>query len=482
MQVASFAYHATSLLVYTDSVELTEKCAIFGIYSSEPDASRLVYYGLWALQHRGQESSGIVSTNGKVIFCHKGIGLVAHVYDEKDLKKLKGHIAIGHNRYSTFGKDGVDHSQPVCLHQNTIALAHNGNLPNVTKLKNFLKNKGVPTNGLNDSEMMHKAIEYWFVKGKTIEEAIKLSYNMFTGAFSILIMTKDKLIAVRDEFGIRPLVLGKINGSHVFASETCALDAIGALFVRDVKPGEMVVIDKNGPKTYQLAKSKPNLDIFEFIYFARPDSILLGQSVYEVRKRLGIELAHEVKIKADVVIPVPDSSIPSAIGFSQSSKIPLEMALTKNRYIHRTFIKPAQNQRTTGVKMKLNLIKELIEGKVVILIDDSIVRGTTSKMLVELVKKANPKEVHLLISSPPVKYPDFYGINTPNQNELIASKLSHSELTKYIRADSLHYLSYIGMIKAIRIDEKNLCTSCFTGIYPIDIGNKIKKIKFSLQK
>ncbi len=459
-------------------MEINEKCGIFGIYSSEPDAARLVYYGLWALQHRGQEASGIASTNGRQIFSHKGKGLVAHVYDENDLKKLKGNIAIGHNRYSTFGKNDVDHAQPVCLNQNTIALAHNGNLPTVTKLQKFLKSNGIPTNGLNDSQMMHKAIEYWFVKGKSIEEAIKLNFSLFKGAFSLLVMTKNKLVAVRDEFGIRPLAFGKINGSFVFASETCALDAIGATFIREVMPGEMVVIDKNGPKSYQLASDKQNLDIFEYIYFARPDSNLLGKSVYEVRKRFGIELAKEVKLRGDIVVPVPDSAIPAAIGFSNASKIPLEMALTKNRYIHRTFITPAKNQRSTGVKMKLNLIKEVIKGKRVILIDDSIVRGTTSKMLIELVKKAQPKEIHLLVSSPPVKYPDFYGIDTPNQKDLIAANMSLPKLTKYIGANSLHYLSYNGMLKAIGIPEKNLCTSCFTGKYPISIGNKIKKIKF----
>ncbi len=463
-------------------MELREKCAVFGIYSSEADASRLVYYGLWALQHRGQESSGIVSSNNKKLFSHKGIGLVAHVYAESDLKKLKGHIAIGHNRYATFGKNDIDHSQPFCLHHSTVALAHNGNLPNVAKLQKFLKSKGISTIGLNDSEMMHKAIEYWCALGKSVEDAIKLNFELFTGAFSLLVMTKNKLVAVRDGYGIRPLSLGKINGSYIIASETCAIDAIGGTFVRDINPGEMLVIDKNGLKSYQLAKANQKLDVFEYIYFARPDSILMGQSVYEVRKRLGEELAKEVKIKADMVIPVPDSSIPSAIGFSQSSGIPLEMALTKNRYIHRTFITPAKNQRSTGVKMKLNLIKEVVKGKKVIIIDDSIVRGTTSKMLIELIKKANPKEIHLLSASPPVLYPDFYGINTPKQDELIASKMSLSKLTKFIGANSLHYLSYKGMVNAIGIDENKLCTSCFTGIYPIDIGTKAKKIKFSLQK
>jgi amidophosphoribosyltransferase len=457
-------------------VNLKEKCGIFGIYSNEPDVARLVYYGLWALQHRGQENSGIASSNGRKIFCHKGKGLVAHVYDENDLKKLKGNIAIGHNRYSTFGKSDIDHSQPVYDNQNTLALAHNGNLPQVHLLKKFLKTKGISTHDLNDSELMYKAIEYYLVKGKSAIDAVKLSFPLFTGAFSLLVMTKNELIAVRDEFGIRPLCLGRINGSFIFASETCALDAVGATFVRDIEPAEMIVINKNGLTSYKLAEGKEKLDIFEFIYFARPDSVLMGKSIYQVRKNLGIELAREVKIKADMIIPIPDSAIPSAIGFSSISKIPVEQVLVKNRYIHRTFIKPAQKQRATGVKMKLNLIKEAVKGKRVILIDDSIVRGTTSKMLVDLVRSAEPKEVHMLVSSPPVKYPDFYGIDTPNQKDLIAANMSLGELTKYIGVDSLHYLSFKGLIKAIGIEENKLCTSCFTGNYPIDIGSKIKKI------
>ncbi|HTK03703.1 MAG TPA: amidophosphoribosyltransferase [Alphaproteobacteria bacterium] len=457
-------------------MNLKEKCGIFGIYSNEPDVARLVYYGLWALQHRGQENSGIASSNGRKIFCHKGKGLVAHVYDENDLKKLKGNIAIGHNRYSTFGKSDIDHSQPVYDNQNTLALAHNGNLPQVHLLKKFLKTKGISTHDLNDSELMYKAIEYYLVKGKSAIDAVKLSFPLFTGAFSLLVMTKNELIAVRDEFGIRPLCLGRINGSFIFASETCALDAVGATFVRDIEPAEMIVINKNGLTSYKLAEGKEKLDIFEFIYFARPDSVLMGKSIYQVRKNLGIELAREVKIKADMIIPIPDSAIPSAIGFSSISKIPVEQVLVKNRYIHRTFIKPAQKQRATGVKMKLNLIKEAVKGKRVILIDDSIVRGTTSKMLVDLVRSAEPKEVHMLVSSPPVKYPDFYGIDTPNQKDLIAANMSLGELTKYIGVDSLHYLSFKGLIKAIGIEENKLCTSCFTGNYPIDIGSKIKKI------
>jgi amidophosphoribosyltransferase len=459
-------------------MELNEKCGVIGIYSQDPDVSRLAYYGLWALQHRGQENSGIASSNGKKIFCHKGRGLVAHVYDEADVAKLKGHIAIGHNRYSTFGKSDIDHSQPVYHHQNTLALAHNGNLPQVTKLRRFLAKQGISTTGLNDSELMHKTVEYWLVRGKSIEEAVKLSFPLFTGAFSLLLMTKRELVAVRDRCGIRPLSLGRINGSFIFVSETCALDAIGATFVRDVEPGEMIVINKNGLQSYQLAEGQPHLDVFEYIYFARHDSQLMGQSVYEVRKRLGEQLAQQTGLKADIVVPVPDSAIPCAIGYAHAAGIPFEEALTKNRYIHRTFIRPAQKQRSSGVKMKLNVIKSVIENKRVILIDDSIVRGTTSKMLIELVRKANPKELHLVISSPPVKFPDFYGIDTPDQKELIAATMSLSKMTEYIGADSLHYLNYKRMLKAIGVPEEKLCTSCFNGRYPLEIGTKMKEIRY----
>lgn len=425
-------------------MKLSEKCGVFGIYGTQNDVARLVYYGLWSLQHRGQESSGIASTNGREIFCRKGQGLVAHVYRESDFKKLKGKIAIGHNRYSTFGKKEVDHSQPVFNEHSTIALVHNGNLPTVNKLKKFLKDKGISIKDRNDSELMHMAIQYWLVRKHSLKEAVEKSFPMFTGAFSLLVMSKNELVAVRDEFGIRPLCLGKINGSHVFASESCALDTIGAKFGRDVNPGEMVIVNSEGVHSYQLAKSKPQIDVFEFIYFARPDSIINGKNIYEVRKNLGRELAKESKIDADIVFPVPDSGIPSAVGYSEATGIGYEEALVKNRYIHRTFISPSQKQRTSGVSLKLNLVKSVVENKKVVVIDDSIVRGTTSKKLIELIRTGNPREVHMLVTSPPVKYPDFYGINTPKQEELIVANMSVEELRKYIGADSLHFLSLRG--------------------------------------
>ncbi len=427
---------------------------------------------MWTLQHRGQENSGIVSSNGKRLFCHKGQGLVSHVYSEGDIKKLKGYIAIGHNRYSTFGKANIDHSQPVHQPLGHLALAHNGNLPTVSALKKHLKNLGIQTAGLNDSEMMYKAIEHKVVSGAKLADAVESCTDLFTGAYCLLIMSKNKLIAVRDRYGIRPLSIGKINGSYVVASETCAIKGVGATFIRDIEPGEMVIIDSNGITSKKLYEAQLNLDVFELIYFARPDSVMFGKSIYEIRKNLGKELANEFTPKIDVIIPVPDSAMPAAIGYSEQAQIPLDQALVKNRYIHRTFIKPSTKQRQTSVKMKLNIIPEMVVGKRVGIIDDSIVRGTTSKHLVDLVKECNPKEIHMLIPSPPVKYPDFYGIDTPNQSDLIAANMSLEEMTKYIGVYSLTFLSLKGMLKAIGIDEKYLCTSCFTGNYPIEIGKQ----------
>lgn len=457
-----------------------EKCAIFGVFGKGLEASRLTYFGLYALQHRGQESSGISASDGKEIKTHKAMGLVDQVYKDSDLDKLKGYLAIGHNRYSTSKGSFIEHTQPFTGDDNIVALGHNGNLPKTEKLIEFLHKNNIKTDGLSDSRLMHLAISIFMHQGKSLEDAIKKSFPLFTGAFCILVMTKDKIAAVRDPFGIRPLSIGKLNGGYVFSSETCALDTINATYIRDVKPGEMVVISNSGLKSYKLAKANQKLDIFEFVYFSRPDSILLGKRLYEVRKNLGRELAKEIKIKADVVIPVPDSSIPAAIGFSKESGIPFEFGLIKNRYIGRTFIMPDQKLRDRGVQMKLNPIEEIIKNKKVIIIDDSIVRGTTMKKLVRLIRDNGAKEVHVLSSCPPVKYPDFYGIDTPFQKDLIAAQMSISEIKKFIGADSLYYLSYKGLIKATGLKENLFCTSCFTGKYPIDIGDHAKQINFDI--
>lgn len=457
--------------------ELKHKCGIFGVYGKRIDVARLTYFGLYALQHRGQESSGIAVSDGKKIKSKKGNGLVAQTYTEAILKKLKGHIAIGHNRYSTSGGTRDAHAQPVVGENDIIALAHNGNLPVTKPLTQFLTANKVNIKGLNDSELMQKVIKFHMTRGMNVENAIKESWPLFTGAFCLLVMTKDKMIAVRDRFGIRPLSLGKLNGGFVISSETCAINTVSGKVVRDIKPGEMLVINSKGMKSHRLAKPNLKLDIFEFVYFARPDSILMGKSVHQVRKNLGRELAREFKGHADVVIPVPESSIPAAIGFSQESGIPFDFGLVKNRYIGRTFILPEQRLREHAVQMKLNPIGDAVKNKKVIVIDDSIVRGTTLKKLVNLLRTSGARKIHLLISCPPVAYPDFYGIDTPSQKELIASHKTIAQIKKHIGADTLHYLSYSRLIKATELPEDVFCTSCFTGNYPIDIGKNAQKIK-----
>ncbi len=463
--------------------ELKEKCGIFGVFGKGFEAARLVHPGLWALQHRGQESSGIASSDGKQIYLHKGMGLVARVFEEKDLQKLKGFLAIGHNRYSTSGDSVYRHAQPILEETKKnkfIALAHNGNLPSKKMLEEFLSANKVSIKGFNDSEMMAKAIATYMKKGLSISDAIKKVYPLFTGVFCLLVMDEKNIVAVRDSFGIRPLCIGKLNGGYVIASETCALDIIGAKFLREVKPGEMVMINGQGLSSIQIEKGQERLDIFEYVYFARPDSFLLGKSVNEVRQNCGAELARENKIKADVVIPVPDSAIPAAIGYSEQSGIPFNMGLIKNRYIHRTFISPEEHTRGKTVQLKLNPMKHILDGKRVIIIEDSIVRGTTSKQIIKMVRNAGATEVHLLIASPPVRFPDFYGINTPDQKDLIAAGKNIKQIEKELGVDSLQYLSYPGLLKAVGLPEDSLCTSCFTGNYPVDIGEKRLEISYDI--
>lgn len=456
---------------------LTEKCAVFGIYGPHDEAARVTYYGLWALQHRGQESSGIASSDGKNIYRHASNGLVANVYREEDLDKLPGNVAIGHNRYATSGDARENYNQPIINLDKSFAFAHNGNLPDTTSLVDFLQKNGVKTSHLNDSHMMAVAIDIFIAKGQPLEQAIKSAYPLFQGVFSAVAMDKDKLIAFRDHCGVRPLSIGKMGDAYVVSSETCAFETIGAKYVRDVLPGEMVIIDKNGIKSEQIVPSNLKLDIFEFVYFARPDSVLLGQRVNSVRQRFGAEIAKEYSVEADVVIPVPDSSIPAAIGYAEATGTPFDMGLVKNRYIHRTFIQPTAAMRKRDVKMKLNPVNESIAGKRVVLVDDSIVRGTTMRQVVHMIREAGAKEIHVVISCPPVKYPDFYGINTPDQDDLISARLNVDEICKYIEADSLYFLSYSGMIRATNLSESVFSTSCFNGVYPIDIGNAASKVK-----
>ncbi|OGG73674.1 hypothetical protein A3A40_03360 [Candidatus Kaiserbacteria bacterium RIFCSPLOWO2_01_FULL_54_20] len=484
---------------------LGEKCAVFGVYGKGLDVARLSFFGLFALQHRGQESSGIATASGESIMLHKGMGLVSQVFNDQLIESLKGHIAVGHNRYSTTGGTHVKHAQPMIAagsqsltkiayedahpslndsvslsspaQDGAIALAHNGNLPTTDALAEFLRSKDVDTTEFSDSRMIVEAIAARMRDGLSLEASIKDVYPLLTGAFSLLIMSRDSLVAVRDRCGIRPLALATLNGGHVVASETCAFAPIGAEFVREIGAGEMVVIDEKGVRSEQIVKPDPKLDIFEFIYFARPDSTLLGKLIYEVRRNFGIQLAKEYPVKADIVIPVPETAIASAIGYAHALGIPFEMGLTKNRYIHRTFITPEQHVREQGVRAKLTALPEILRGKRVVVFDDSIVRGTTSRQIVKMLFEAGAKEVHFLVASPPVKFPDFYGIDTPKQSDLIAATKSVDEIEKYLGATSLRYLSYDGMIAATGLSADQFSTSCFNGVYPIDIGARAKEVQ-----
>ena len=484
---------------------LGEKCAVFGVYGKGLDVARLSFFGLFALQHRGQESSGIATASGESIMLHKGMGLVSQVFNDQLIESLKGHIAVGHNRYSTTGGTHVKHAQPMIAagsqsltkiayedahpslndsvslsspaQDGAIALAHNGNLPTTDALAEFLRSKDVDTTEFSDSRMIVEAIAARMRDGLSLEASIKDVYPLLTGAFSLLIMSRDSLVAVRDRCGIRPLALATLNGGHVVASETCAFAPIGAEFVREIGAGEMVVIDEKGVRSEQIVKPDPKLDIFEFIYFARPDSTLLGKLIYEVRRNFGIQLAKEYPVKADIVIPVPETAIASAIGYAHALGIPFEMGLTKNRYIHRTFITPEQHVREQGVRAKLTALPEILRGKRVVVFDDSIVRCTTSRQIVKMLFEAGAKEVHFLVASPPVKFPDFYGIDTPKQSDLIAATKSVDEIEKYLGATSLRYLSYDGMIAATGLSADQFSTSCFNGVYPIDIGARAKEVQ-----
>lgn len=462
------------------SGELKEKCAIVGIYGKDLPLSRLAFFSLFALQHRGQEASGITTSDGKKFYSHKGAGLVAQVYKENDINNLRGFVGIGHNRYSTSGGKALDHAQPVINKENSFALAHNGNLPSVTALTDFLISKKSLKKDRMDSELIADAVDFYLKKRVPLPEAVKKTFPLITGAFSLVMMTKDTLVAVRDSYGMRPLALGKIGSGYVVASETCALQTIGATFLREVRPGEMLVINKKGLKSVKLAEATPKHDIFEYVYFARPDSVLAGKLIYDVRKNFGKNLAKEFKVKVDAVVPVPDTATPVAIGYSEVSGIPLEMALVKNRYVHRTFIEPDQKSRRNSVALKLIPLKRVLKGKKIAVIDDSIVRGTTSQKLVKALFKAGAKEVHFLVSSPPVRFPDFYGIDTPKQKNLIASNKTTEQIRKFLGATSLHYLSLDGLIKSIGLPKNHLSTSFFTGIYPIDILERKNDVNYDV--
>lgn len=461
-----------------DFDKMTEECGIFGIFNSA-DAAVNTALGLHALQHRGQEAAGIVVANGEGFAAHFADGLVGDNFNSMSVaKKLEGHAAIGHVRYSTAGKKTSKNYQPIFaeLDLGFVGLAHNGNLTNAQILRKKLIKKGAIFQSTMDTEVIIHLIAL-STKASLVDKIID-AISQIEGAFSLVILSKDQLIAVRDSYGVRPLSIGTLGDAIVVASETCAFDIIGAQFDRDIGHGEMVVIDVNGVKSMQPFAAKPaKFCIFEYIYFARPDSSIEGKSVYQMRKNVGAELAREVKIDADVVVPVPDSGVPAAIGYSMESKIPFELGIIRNHYVGRTFIEPTDRIRHFGVKLKHNANLEVIKGKRVILVDDSIVRGTTSKKIVQMIRDAGATEVHMLISSPPTISPCFYGIDTPDSAGLLAANNSIEEMAKMIGVDSLVYISIDGLYRAIikqKRDDKNsqYCDACFTKDYPIRLSDK----------
>lgn len=461
--------------------KLKEACGVFGIYSSHEDAalSRTVYYGLYALQHRGQESAGIAATSGKGIDYHKGLGLVSEVFDDGILDKLKGHIAIGHVRYSTTGSNTLINAQPLVVKykNGSLAVAHNGNLVNALEIRKELEEDGAIFQTTVDSEVIAFLIAR--EPSGDIVKAARSCMKKIKGSYALIIMTEDSLIGIRDSKGIRPLCLGKYNGSHVLASETCALDTVGAEFIRDIEPGEIVIINKDGVRSV-MTKNEPgsSLCIFEFVYFARPDSTIDGMNIHMSRWEAGRQLALEHPADADLVIGVPDSGTVSAMGYAETSGIPFGIGLIKNRYIGRTFIQPSQESRVLGVKLKLNAMKEVIKGKRLVMVDDSIVRGTTSGQIVKMLKDAGAKEVHVRISSPPIKYSCYFGIDTSTQKELIGARQQVEEIRKFIGADSLGYLSLEGLLKSTGLPAAKFCTGCFCGTYPMEVPQEGKKYLF----
>jgi amidophosphoribosyltransferase len=444
-----------------------DECGVVGVFG-HPEAANLAYLGLYALQHRGQESAGIVSSDESKVYVELGTGLVADVFNEERLLQLPGEIAIGHNRYSTTGENHLKNAQPCLIEYRggPLALAHNGNLVNADSIRHSLESSGSIFQSTNDSEV----ILHLIAKSQNavfIDNVIE-ALSQVKGAYSILLLTKDKVVAARDPKGFRPLCLGRLDGAYILASESCVLDLVNAEYIREINPGEIVQIDKSGLQTFSPFGEQPKKScVFEHIYFARPDSLVFGEDVYQTRKAMGKALAEEWPVEADIVMPVPDSGNISALGYSEKLDIPFEMGLIRNHYVGRTFIEPQSQIRDFGVRVKLNAVKNIVKGKRVVVIDDSIVRGTTSRKIVKMIRDAGAKEVHVRISSPPSLHPCFYGIDTPTKQELIASTKTVEETGEYIMADSLHYISLDKMMSIFKNTQNNYCKACFDGDYPI---------------
>ncbi len=452
----------------SSSLRPRDECGVCGVYGHD-DSSKLTYFGLYALQHRGQESAGIVSSDGRKVFIHKEMGLVPDVFSEEILQKLQGSLSIGHVRYSTTGASNIINAQPLLVtHQgNMLAVAHNGNLVNSIELRRNLETKGSIFQTTMDSEVVLHLMAR--SSAKSLEDRLKDTFTAVKGAFSMLLMTQQSLIAVRDPNGFRPLCLGKLsNGSYVVASETCALDLIEAEYVRDIEPGEILIISENKLKSiYPWPKQRSSFCIFEHVYFARPDSDIFGINVYQTRKRMGQILARERRIDCDFVMPFPDSGNYAAIGYSQESGIPLEMGVIRNHYVGRTFIQPTQSMRDFNVRVKLNPVRSFMEGKRVLIIEDSIIRGTTGKSRVRSLRNAGAKEVHMVVSCPPTRHACYYGIDFPCSKQLVASNNDVKAIADFLGLDSLYYLSLEGMVEATGMTMSDFCLACFNNVYPV---------------
>jgi amidophosphoribosyltransferase len=445
-----------------------DECGIFGIFG-HPEAANMTYLGLYALQHRGQESAGIAASDGTRVRISRAMGYVADTFDGPTLAQLPGPLAIGHVRYSTAGESKLSNAQPIlidCAH-GQIALCHNGNLVNARELRDELVRAGSIFQSTSDTEVILHL--YARSKAPSVEDAIVESVSQVQGAFSLAMLTKDRMVALRDPHGFRPLAIGRLGDAYVVCSETCALDLIGATYVRDVEPGEIVIISAAGLRSIEpFAPAPINQCIFEHVYFARPDSYVFGRSVNEVRTELGRVLARESAVAADVVVPVPDSGVCAAMGYAEEANVPLRMGLIRNHYVGRTFIQPQASIRHFGVKVKLNPVRSILEGKRVVLVDDSIVRGTTSRKIVRMVRAAGAREVHVRVSCPPTISPCFYGVDTPSRADLIAATHTLEEIRTYLGADSVAYLSLEGLLSAVDKDRRSYCTSCYTGRYPVE--------------
>ena len=455
-----------------------EECGVFGVYAPGEDVARLTFFGLYALQHRGQESAGIATANGCDILFHTRMGLVNTAFSEYDLQRLTGHIAIGHTRYSTTGASRVINAGPITVQGEfgLMSVSHNGNLVNADILRRDLTLRGIDLVTTTDTEVLSWTIALSY--GPDIVSRLRNAMARFIGAYSLAILTPDQLIGVRDLNGIRPLSLGQINEGWVLASETCALATIGASFVREIEPGEIVVIDADGLRSYPSAEPerKQATCIFELIYFARPDSQIMGKRLHLARQRMGAQLWREHPADADIVIPLPDSAVPAAIGYAKESGLPYVEGLIKNRYIGRTFIQPDQRLREQGVKLKFNALPEVLDGKRVALIDDTIVRGTTSKPIIDLLRQNGAAEVHMRVHAPPVIWPCYLGVDMARKEELIGAQLEVEEIGRAIGADSIAYLSLEGLIKAIDLPENRFCTGCLTGNYPVPVQIELDKL------